>query len=74
MKRASGDLQDLLTVHNVQLVTLEVNCDNLEAPAELLESGAVKPVIDTVYPLSEAANAVAHMLGHHARSKVAIAV
>ena len=44
------------------------------ALAALLESGDVKVVIDKVYPLSEAANAVAHMLGHHAIGKVVIAV
>ena len=51
-----------------------VNHENLVALAALLESGDVKVVIDKVYPLSEAANAVAHMLGHHARGKVVIAV
>ena len=40
----------------------------------LLESGDVKVVIDKVYPLDEAAKAVAQMLGHHARGKVVIAV
>jgi NADPH:quinone reductase-like Zn-dependent oxidoreductase len=58
---------------NVQLVTLVVNRENLEALAALLESGDVKVVIDQVYPLSQAADAVAHMLGHHARGKVVIA-
>ena len=51
-----------------------VNRENLYALAALLESGDVKVVIDKVYPLSEAANAVAHMLGHHAAGKVVIAV
>ena len=50
-----------------------VNRGNLDALAGFLESGDVKVVIDKVYPLSEAANAVAHMLGHHARGKVVIA-
>jgi NADPH:quinone reductase-like Zn-dependent oxidoreductase len=59
---------------NVQFVTCVVNRENLNALAVLLESGDVKVVIDKVYPLGEAANAVAHMLGHHARGKVAIAV
>jgi NADPH:quinone reductase-like Zn-dependent oxidoreductase len=59
---------------NVQFVTCVVNRENLEALATLLESGHAKVVIDKVYPLSEAANAVAHMLGHHARGKVVIAV
>ena len=51
-----------------------VNRENLNALATLLESRDVKVVIDKVYPLSEAANAVAHMLGHHARGKIVIAV
>jgi NADPH:quinone reductase-like Zn-dependent oxidoreductase len=58
---------------NVQLVTLVVNRENLEALAALLETGEVKVVIDKAYPLSQAADAVAHMLGHHARGKVVIA-
>ncbi len=59
---------------NVQFVTLVVNRENLEALAALLESGAVDVVIDKVFPLDESANAVAHMLGHHARGKVVIGV
>ncbi|MCH8074697.1 MAG: NAD(P)-dependent alcohol dehydrogenase [SAR324 cluster bacterium] len=59
---------------DVRFVTCVVNRENLDALAALLESGDLKVVIDKVYPLSEAANAVAHMLGHHARGKVAIAV
>jgi NADPH:quinone reductase-like Zn-dependent oxidoreductase len=51
-----------------------VNRENLEALATLLESGDAKVVRDKVYPLGEAAKAVAHMLGHHARGKVVIAV
>ena len=58
---------------NVRLVTLVVNRENLEALAALLEPRDVKVVIDKVYPLSQAADAVAHMLGHHARGKVVIA-
>jgi NADPH:quinone reductase-like Zn-dependent oxidoreductase len=58
---------------NVQLVSLVVNRDNLEALAALLESGDVKVVIDKTYPLSQAADAVAHMLCHHARGNVVIA-
>jgi NADPH:quinone reductase-like Zn-dependent oxidoreductase len=58
---------------DVQFVTCVVNRENLEALAALLESGDVKVVIDKAYPLSQAADAVAHMLGHHARGKVVIA-
>lgn len=58
----------------VKFVTCVVNRENLAALGALLESGNVKVVIDKVYPLVEAANAVAHMFGHHARGKVVIAV
>ena len=59
---------------NVRFVTCVVNRENLRALATLLEPGTVKVVIDKTYPLGEAASAVAHMLGHHARGKVVIAV
>ena len=58
----------------VQFASCVVNRENLDALAALLESRDVKVVIDKVYPLSEAASAVAHMLGHRARGKVVIAV
>jgi NADPH:quinone reductase-like Zn-dependent oxidoreductase len=51
-----------------------VNRQNLDALATLLESGDVKVVIDQIYPLDDAAQAVAHMLGHHARGKIVITV
>lgn len=50
------------------------NHENLGALAKMLESGDVKVVIDTVYSLAETGKAVAHMLGHHARGNVVIAV
>ena len=58
----------------VQSVTCEVNHENLGALATLLASGDVTTVIDTTYPLSKTAHAVAHMLTHHARGNVAISV
>jgi NADPH:quinone reductase-like Zn-dependent oxidoreductase len=59
---------------DVRFVTCVVDREHLDALAALLESGDVKVVIDRVYPLAEAANAVALMLGHHATGKVVIAV
>jgi NADPH:quinone reductase-like Zn-dependent oxidoreductase len=58
----------------VQFVTCVVNRENLAALATFLESGDVEVVIDKTYPLSETEKAVAHMLGHHARGKIAITV
>jgi NADPH:quinone reductase-like Zn-dependent oxidoreductase len=58
----------------VKTVTLSVNRENLGALAGLLESGAVRVVIDKAYSLDTAADAVARMLGHHAHGKIAITV
>jgi NADPH:quinone reductase-like Zn-dependent oxidoreductase len=54
--------------------TCVVNRDNLAALATLLQSRDVRVSIDRTYPLDNAAEAVAHMLSHHARGKVAIGV
>ena len=59
---------------DVRRVICAVNRENLDALATLLTSGDVKVIIDKTYALSDAANAVAHMLGHHARGNVAITV
>jgi NADPH:quinone reductase-like Zn-dependent oxidoreductase len=59
---------------NVKFVRYVVDRENLQALATFLESGDVKVVIDSTYPLSDAGRAVARMLGHHARGKVVISV
>jgi NADPH:quinone reductase-like Zn-dependent oxidoreductase len=58
----------------VRLATCEVTHQNLTALAGLLDSGAINVVIDNVYPLDQVAQAVAHLLGRHARGKVAISI
>lgn len=50
------------------------NHDDLVALADLIEAGAVEPVIDRTYPLTEAAQAMAHVATGHARGKVIVAV
>jgi NADPH:quinone reductase-like Zn-dependent oxidoreductase len=40
----------------------------------LLETGEVRVVIDQTYPFEGTADAVAHMLAHHASGKIAITV
>lgn len=49
-----------------------VNRDDLAELAALLDSGAVRTVIDKVYALDRAGDAVTHVLGHHARGKVVL--
>jgi NADPH:quinone reductase-like Zn-dependent oxidoreductase len=57
---------------NVKFVRFVVNRENLQALATFLDSGDVKVVLDSTYPLRDGADAVARMLGHHARGKVVI--
>jgi NADPH:quinone reductase-like Zn-dependent oxidoreductase len=58
----------------VKTANLAVNRENLGALAQLLESGAVRVVTGKTYSLDCAADAVTHMLGHHACGKVTITV
>lgn len=48
------------------------NGADLDALRELLDSGAVTPVIDRTYPLAEAPDAVAYAAKGHSRGKVVI--
>jgi NADPH:quinone reductase-like Zn-dependent oxidoreductase len=73
-RMARAALMGRLGSVRVRFAKCVVNRENLDALAALLGSGQVKVVIDKVYALDEAANAVAHMLRHHARGKVAITV
>lgn len=58
----------------VKSVRIAMNPQTLGALAGLLESGTLRVVIDRTYPLDQAGAAVSHMLGHHARGKVAITI
>jgi NADPH:quinone reductase-like Zn-dependent oxidoreductase len=53
---------------------VSTKAEDLEALAELIESGNVTPVIDRAYPLREAQDAMDHVSTGHARGKVAITV
>jgi NADPH:quinone reductase-like Zn-dependent oxidoreductase len=50
------------------------SAEDLAVLAELIESGAVTPVIDRTYPLSEVPMAIRHMQDGHARGKIVITV
>ena len=52
----------------------KVNYTDLVALRDLIESGAVTPVIDRTYPLSEAAKAIGYVGGGHARGKVIVSI
>ncbi|MEV0565257.1 NAD(P)-dependent alcohol dehydrogenase [Dactylosporangium sp. NPDC050588] len=60
--------------HRVRVLTAVPGRENLATLRELIESGAVIPVIDRTFPLGEAAEAVRYLEMDHARAKVVITV
>jgi NADPH:quinone reductase-like Zn-dependent oxidoreductase len=60
-----------------QRLTTFVNKENgadLEILAELLQSGAVRPAIDQVFPLEATAKAIRHLEAGHARGKIVVSL
>jgi NADPH:quinone reductase-like Zn-dependent oxidoreductase len=60
--------------HKLRGVLLTENADDLRAVADLIESGAVTPVIDRTYPLAETLDAIRYLAEGRARGKVVITV
>jgi NADPH:quinone reductase-like Zn-dependent oxidoreductase len=73
-RMARAKLLGLTRRADVRFAPCIVDRDHLSDVGELLASGAITTVIDRTYPLEETPQAVAHMLGHHARGNIAIAV
>ncbi len=60
-----------------QRLTFIVNRErqsDLERLRHLVEDGIVRPAVDTVYPLGQAAEAVQHLVAGHTKGKIAVAV
>ncbi len=54
--------------------TADESTANLELLREWIESGKIKPVIDTVYPLNQTANAHRHYETGHSKGRVVISI
>ncbi|MFD9082524.1 NAD(P)-dependent alcohol dehydrogenase [Streptomyces erythrochromogenes] len=54
------------------LAVMEQHHSDLEALTELIEAGAVTPVVDRTYPLAEVPEAIRHLRGGRVRGKIAI--
>ncbi|MBY9001227.1 MAG: zinc-binding dehydrogenase [Candidatus Heimdallarchaeota archaeon] len=48
--------------------------DNLNLLREWIEKGKIKPVIDTIYPLSQTADAHQHYETGHSKGRVVISI
>ncbi len=51
---------------------MEQHHSDLETLTELIEAGAVTPVVDRTYPLAEVPDAIRHLRGGQVRGKIAI--
>ncbi|THV24606.1 NAD(P)-dependent alcohol dehydrogenase [Glycomyces paridis] len=73
-RMAGAKLLGLTGRADVRFSPCTVDRANLTAIGELLDTGAIKAVIDRAYTLDETPEAVAHMLGHHAKGNVVITI
>jgi NADPH:quinone reductase-like Zn-dependent oxidoreductase len=69
-----GMLLSRFVRHRLLQFTEKPSSGNLAALRELIESGAVAPVVDRTYQLSEVPEAIRYLEVDHARAKVVIAV
>jgi NADPH:quinone reductase-like Zn-dependent oxidoreductase len=69
-----GQLLSRFVGHRLLSLTEKPSRENLAALGELIESGAVTPVVDRTYPLSDVPEAIRYLEVEHARAKVVITV
>ena len=69
---ANGLLFSLFSSQKVVMFIGKPSQADLSGIGELIATGKLKPVIDKVYPLSEAVAAMRHVEEGHARGKVII--
>ena len=67
-------LHSMTGSQTVRTFTSAPNVADLETLASMAEAGTIRPVIDKVYPLERAAEAMAHVASRHARGKVVVRV
>ena len=67
-------VRSVLLRQKMTTLIAKVTSDDLTAMSHLITSGKVTPMIDRVYPLGEAADAIAYVETGHARAKVVIRI
>ena len=73
-RQLRAPLVSLTTRQRIRGLAASERAENLTELTRLIESGAVTPVIDRVYPLERTADAVRHLEGGHATGKVVVSV
>jgi NADPH:quinone reductase-like Zn-dependent oxidoreductase len=73
-RMGAATLASLVTTQRLKVFLSMPNPADLEALTDLVESGAVRPVISATYPLAEAAEAMRVVASGHPSGKVAITV
>jgi NADPH:quinone reductase-like Zn-dependent oxidoreductase len=68
------NVMNLFVRHTLPSFVTRENADDLATLRELIEAGRLTPVIERTHPLSEAAEAIAHVERGHAKGKVVITV
>jgi NADPH:quinone reductase-like Zn-dependent oxidoreductase len=54
--------------------TAKITAEHLSLMRDLIEAGKVRPVVEKIYPLSDACDALAHLGEGHARGKIVISI
>lgn len=67
-------LQNLVASQRIPTFISTVTSERLERLAADLDSGAITPLIDTMYTLEHAGDAMERVASHHARGKVVVTV
>lgn len=76
LKRANRDVTNAASKAQAQYRFHALSCSEaqLRRIAALIDEGAIKPVVDSVYPLEEYADAFKKLEGGHARGKIVVRV
>jgi NADPH:quinone reductase-like Zn-dependent oxidoreductase len=73
-RQLRAPLLSLCVRQNLRALMAKERAEDLDALTRLIESGAVTPVIDRTYPLSEAADAIRYLADGHTAGKIAVTV
>lgn len=71
-RMARGAVLSLVGAHTIRPFTMSPTTADLVALTELVDAGALTPVVERTYPLAEAAAAIEHVAGGHVAGKVVV--